>query len=59
MRINCLLFFEKKNPEGTKYNEIGIPNHYDLNWIVVFRDKKINEEDFEKILTVFLLMLAL
>lgn len=47
--INYPLFFEKKNqyPEGTKYNEIGIPNYYDLNWIVVFRDEKMNEEDFD------------
>ncbi|MCW7079347.1 MAG: hypothetical protein OCU22_09530 [Canidatus Methanoxibalbensis ujae] len=34
VRINCPLFFEKKNQEGTKYNEIEIPNYYDLNWIV-------------------------
>ena len=49
MRINCPLFFEKKNqyPEGTKYNEIGIPNYRNLNWIVVFGDKKMNEEDFD------------
>ncbi len=47
--INYPLFFEKKNqyPEGTKYNEIGIPNYYALNWIEVFRDKKMNEEDFD------------
>jgi len=47
--INHPLFFDKKQqyPEETKYNEIGIPNYYDLNWIVVFRDEKMNEEDFD------------
>mgnify|MGYP001081935354 CR=1 FL=1 len=47
--INHPLFFEKNNqyPEETRYTEIGIPNYYDLNWIVVFRDEKMNEEDFD------------
>jgi len=47
--INHPLFFERANqyPEETKYSKIGIPNYYDLNWIVAFRDEKMNEEDFD------------
>jgi hypothetical protein len=47
--INHPLFFETKNqyPEGTTYSEIGITDYYELTWIEVFSEEKMNEKDFD------------
>ena len=46
--INYPLFFEEvgQYPEGTKYSKIGVPRHYNLNWIDAFRDDKMGMGDF-------------